>query len=56
MNNSLKNVLQTYARFIYPAVILAISLGIYFPYYGTPQAMFWDENYHVASAQKHIDG
>lgn len=56
MNNSLKNVLKTYARFIYPAVILLISLGVYFPYYGTPQAMFWDENYHVASAQKHIDG
>lgn len=48
--------LKTYARFIYPAVILLVSLSIYFPYYGTPQAMFWDENYHVASAQKHIDG
>lgn len=56
MNNSLKNVLQTYARFIYPAVILVISLGIYFPYYGSPQAMFWDENYHVPNAQKYIDG
>src|SRR5690606_14606461 len=52
----MKTLLKTYARFIYPAVILLISLGIYFPFYGSPQAMFWDENYHVASAQKHIDG
>lgn len=56
MNNSLKNVLKTYARFIYPAVILVISLGIYFPHYGSPQAMFWDENYHVPNAQKYVDG
>lgn len=52
----MKNFLKTYSRFIYPAVILVISLGIYFPYYGSPQAMFWDENYHVPNAQKHIDG
>jgi dolichyl-phosphate-mannose-protein mannosyltransferase len=52
----MKNFLKTYAPFIYPAVILLVSLSIYFPYYGSPQAMFWDENYHVASAQKHIDG
>ncbi len=56
MNNSLKNVLKTYARFIYPAVILVVSLGIYFPHYGSPQAMFWDENYHVPNAQKYVDG
>ena len=52
----MKTFLKTYARFIYPALILLVSLGIYFPFYGSPQAMFWDENYHVASAQKHIDG
>lgn len=52
----MKLFLKTYARFIYPVAILIISLGIYFPFYGSPQAMFWDENYHVASAQKHIDG
>jgi dolichyl-phosphate-mannose-protein mannosyltransferase len=45
-----------YGCFIYPAVILIISFSIYFPYYGSPQSMFWDENYHVPSAQKHIDG
>lgn len=43
-------------RFVYPVVLLLASIAIYFTYYGSPQAMFWDENYHVASAQKHIDG
>jgi dolichyl-phosphate-mannose--protein O-mannosyl transferase len=52
----MKNFLKTYARFIYPAVLLVVSLSIYFPYYGTPQAMFWDENYHVPNAQKYVDG
>jgi dolichyl-phosphate-mannose-protein mannosyltransferase len=41
---------------IYPLILLICSFGIYFTYYGTPSAMFWDENYHIASAQKHIDG
>lgn len=52
----MKTFLKTYAKFIYPAVIFLLSFGVYFTYYGSPQAMFWDENYHVASAQKHIDG
>jgi dolichyl-phosphate-mannose-protein mannosyltransferase len=52
----MKTFFKTYARFIYPIVILLVSFSIYFPYYGTPQAMFWDENYHVPNAQKHIDG
>lgn len=52
----MKTFLQTYARFLYPAVILVISFGVYFPHYGSPQAMFWDENYHVPNAQKYIDG
>lgn len=52
----MKNFFKTYARFLYPAIILVVSLSIYFPYYGTPQAMFWDENYHVPNAQKYVDG
>lgn len=51
----MKKFLHTYARFIYPAVILVVSFGIYFPFYGSPQAMFWDENYHVPNAQKYLD-
>ena len=41
---------------IYPLILLICSFGIYFTHYGSPSAMFWDENYHIASAQKHIDG
>lgn len=41
---------------IYPLILLVCSFGIYFTHYGSPSSMFWDENYHVASAQKHIDG
>lgn len=52
----MKSLFTTHARFFYPAVVLLLSFSIYFPFYGHPQAMFWDENYHVASAQKHIDG
>ena len=52
----MKNLRQTYLALLYPAVLLVLSLGVYFTYYGSPQSMFWDENYHIASAQKHIDG
>lgn len=52
----MKTLLKTHARFLYPLLVLVLSLSIYFPYYGSPQAMFWDENYHIPSAQKHIDG
>lgn len=46
---------QQYSNYLYPLIILICSFGIYFTYYGSPKAMFWDENYHIASAQKHID-
>ena len=41
---------------IYPILLLVCSFGIYFTHYGSPSAMFWDENYHVASAEKHVQG
>lgn len=52
----MKTLIKSNSRFVYPLVLLILSFGIYFTMYGSPQAMFWDENYHVASAQKHIDG
>jgi dolichyl-phosphate-mannose-protein mannosyltransferase len=52
MNNKIK-LLKPY---LYPLLVLVISFAVYFPYYGSPQSMFWDENYHIVSAQKHIDG
>lgn len=43
-------------KYIYPIILLMCSFGIYFTHYGSPSAMFWDENYHVASAEKHVQG
>ena len=37
-------------------LITALSFFTYFHNYSTPQAFFWDENYHVASAQKYLNG
>ena len=37
-------------------LILFIGFWTYFFQYNTPAAQFWDENYHIASAQKYIDG
>lgn len=45
--------------------VLAVALGIavlfvayitYFRHYWYPPNLFWDENYHIASAQKYLDG
>lgn len=44
------------SAYLYPLLVLVLSFAIYFPFYGSPSAMFWDENYHIASAQKHLDG
>jgi dolichyl-phosphate-mannose-protein mannosyltransferase len=47
---------KKYRDYLIPALILLVSLLVYSINIGSPRAMFWDENYHVASAQKHIDG
>lgn len=41
---------------VYSFLILAFSFFTYFVKYNYPPAVFWDENYHIASAQKYIDG
>lgn len=46
---------QQYSAYLYPLILLIFSFAIYFTYYGSPRSMFWDENYHIVSAQKHID-
>lgn len=43
-------------RFWVPLLLLLASLLVYGPHYDSPRAMFWDENYHIASAQKYLDG
>ncbi|MDZ7922634.1 MAG: phospholipid carrier-dependent glycosyltransferase [Marinagarivorans sp.] len=39
-----------------PGILLALSLLMYLAGLQYPKSMFWDENYHVVSAQKHVDG
>jgi dolichyl-phosphate-mannose--protein O-mannosyl transferase len=36
--------------------ITLLSFFTYFHNYATPDAFFWDENYHIASAQKYMHG
>lgn len=36
--------------------ILLISYFTYVVNYSTPQALFWDENYYIATAQKYLSG
>lgn len=42
--------------FIYSCLVLTIAIFTFFRNYENPPAQFWDENYHIASAQKYIDG
>lgn len=41
---------------LYLAVVMVAGFFTYVVRYQNPQASFWDENYHIASAQKYIDG
>src|SRR5690606_34594408 len=43
-------------RNLYPLLLLIASSAVYLSFYGQPSSLFWDENYHIASAQKYIDG
>ncbi len=36
--------------------VIALSYLTYFHRYWQPQAVYWDENYHIASAQKYLNG
>lgn len=48
--------IKKYQHHLYPAALLLASLLSYCTLYGLPNSLFWDENYHIASAQKHLDG
>jgi dolichyl-phosphate-mannose--protein O-mannosyl transferase len=41
---------------IYLLAVIFVSFFTYFFNYQNPPAPFWDENYHIASSQKYIDG
>ncbi len=40
----------------YLGFIILLSFFTYFYHYNYPRAVFWDENYHIASAQKYLHG
>ncbi|MCK6463003.1 MAG: phospholipid carrier-dependent glycosyltransferase [Candidatus Pacebacteria bacterium] len=40
----------------YAVAVLIASYFTYFKNYDYPPAVFWDENYHIASAQKYLEG
>jgi dolichyl-phosphate-mannose-protein mannosyltransferase len=51
----MKDLIKKIHPWFYPAGLLLAALLTYGINYGMPNSLFWDENYHVASAQKHID-
>lgn len=44
------------APLLYCIVVLIASWFTYMKNYDNPQALFWDENYHIAAATKYING
>ena len=40
----------------YSVIVLVVSYFTYFKNYDYPPSVFWDENYHIASAQKYLTG
>lgn len=42
--------------FFFVLAVLAIGYFTYFNRYSTPASLFWDENYHITSAEKYISG
>jgi dolichyl-phosphate-mannose--protein O-mannosyl transferase len=43
-------------KYIYAAILLYVAGFVFVPGYHQPAALFWDENYHIPSAQKYLDG
>lgn len=41
---------------IYSVIVFVVSYFTYFKNYNYPPSVFWDENYHIASAQKYLTG
>lgn len=39
---------------IYNVIVIAVSYFTYFKNYDYPPSVFWDENYHIASAEKYL--
>jgi len=52
----MRETLQNRELFTYIIAIVIIGISTYVFNYYNPAAVFWDENYHIASAQKYLDG
>ena len=52
----IKTIRENQELYLYAFAVLIIAFATYFFNYYTPAAVFWDENYHIASAQRYIDG
>lgn len=51
-----KKVISRLERFLPLVNVLFFSLAVYFFAYDSQQKIFWDENYHITSAQRYIEG
>ncbi len=54
--NKIQNFAVTHRDRIIPMVLLGLAGLAYVLLLNLPPSMYWDENYHVVSAQKHVDG
>jgi dolichyl-phosphate-mannose--protein O-mannosyl transferase len=43
-------------KIVLPLILLVVSISVYFYRFGEPYGPYWDENYHIASAEKYIEG
>jgi len=43
-------------KMLYISIVILTSLLTFLTAYWYPSGLFWDENYHIASSQKYIDG
>ena len=41
---------------VWAVFVTVVAYAVYVPNYQNPPALYWDENYHVASAQKYLNG
>lgn len=53
--NPIKKFFKENKLLIYTIIIIAASFFTYFKNYDYPPHVFWDENYHVASAEKYLE-
>lgn len=50
------HLIKKYQHILYPAGLLLAAILTYCTLYGAPYSLFWDENYHIASAEKYLAG